>query len=237
MKTNKKKPTNKQVRKMHPPIDDKGKRVITIAEKNDRWDQLILHSYKEVKKFNEAMKVRIAEIPQESVAYTRILYGNLIREELAEYINATNAKEKLDGLVDLLYVANGAMLACGLAVNYIGLANPTLINRGLTHLGPAAVGELCKDSPCWERLSKNVPALCYSVVVKGTKDFKNFEKAFDRVHAANMSKLWRIAPTDRELRVEKAGGESSHLFIVRRRSDGKIMKPPGFVHPDLSDLV
>lgn len=231
------KPTDKEVRKKFPPVSSKGKRIITPAEYKDMWLNLITHAYTQVKKFNQAMKVQIAEIPQESAADVRILYGNLIKEELTEYINARSAKEKLDGLVDLLYVANGAMLACGLAVNYIGLADPKLVGRGITHLGPSAVGELLKDAPCWTRLSKNIPALCYATVIMGTRDFPKFGKAFDRVHAANMSKLWMTAPTDKALKAEPAGGESSHLFIVRRKSDGKIMKPPGFEHPDLSDLI
>ena len=46
----------------------------------------------------------------------------------------------------------------------------------------------------------------------------DLDEAFRRVHASNMSKLWEDGKP-------------------RYREDGKVLKPPTYVTPDLSDLV
>ena len=85
-----------------------------------------------------------------------------LKEEIKEYEDAEELKEKLDALVDLVYFALGTAYLHGF----------------------------------------------------------NFNEAWKRVHAANMKKI----------RAEKKGDS-------KRKSTFDVVKPAGWIVPDLSDLV
>ena len=72
----------------------------------------------------------------------------------------------------------------------------------------------------WINMLKEAADL--QVVLSGTsvtlKPLRNLEQAFLRVHESNMSKL----------------GEDGRPIL---REDGKILKGPNYVKPDLSDLI
>jgi predicted HAD superfamily Cof-like phosphohydrolase len=118
---------------------------------------------KDIKEFHEKFGLRYDGLPRELSAPVTMFRASFMQEELNEYINSTALVDKLDALVDLMYVVLGTAYMHG---------------------------------------------------------FKDFEEAWRRVHAANMSKV-RATTVDQSKR-------SSKLDVI---------KPEGWNPPVLLDLV
>ncbi|MEJ6490777.1 MazG nucleotide pyrophosphohydrolase domain-containing protein [Leucobacter sp. USCH14] len=110
--------------------------------------------------------------------------------------------------------------ACGDVVSYV----PKLPNQATLRLGAKLVQEemqelidaiIDADAPEVLDALGDILYLTYGLAVAAGYDL---DEAFDRIHAANMAKV---------------GADGK----VRRREDGKILKPDGWTPPDLTDLV
>jgi hypothetical protein len=68
------------------------------------------------------------------------------------------------------------------------------------------------------------------------------EELFKEVHKANMNKSWTSAQIKRLFIADKpefvcVSSRVKGRWLVKRVSDGKIIKPPGFKHPDIGALL
>jgi predicted HAD superfamily Cof-like phosphohydrolase len=69
-----------------------------------------------------------------------------------------------------------------------------------------------------EAILKECCDLVYVTIGTAVKFDMNFDEAFNRVHASNMTKVWEDGRP-------------------RYREDGKVLKPPTYKSPDLKDLT
>lgn len=171
---------------------------------------------------------------------SRALWANLISEEFIELTEATTRIDRLDAMCDLLYVAQGAVLSVGLR----GDAYKTFgINKPLTKAVTDAVFQLRKTSPCQAGCRNDTTSLAVTMLRAGNAMFtpEKFIGAFTAVHENNMAKLWteddlKHLPADCTQK-PKVLGLNNVRFLVRRKEDGKIMKPPQHKKVDLTPYV
>lgn len=111
-------------------------------------------------------------------------------------------------------------VACGDVVSDV----PKLPNQATLRLGHKLIKEEVRelidavidaDAPEVLDALGDILYLTYGLAVAAGYDL---DEAFDRIHAANMAKV---------------GADGK----VRRREDGKILKPNGWTPPDMTDLV
>jgi NTP pyrophosphatase (non-canonical NTP hydrolase) len=69
-----------------------------------------------------------------------------------------------------------------------------------------------------ESILKECCDLVYVVIGSAVVFGMDFDEAFNRVHASNMTKVWEDGRP-------------------RYREDGKVLKPPTYKSPDLKDLI
>lgn len=67
------------------------------------------------------------------------------------------------------------------------------------------------------------------------------EPLFKEVHKCNMNKAWTLSQLKRFNMMDKpeftvTGSHIKDVYVVRR-FDGKVVKPPGFKHPDIGALL
>jgi predicted HAD superfamily Cof-like phosphohydrolase len=124
------------------------------------------------------------------------MWQALVYEEAKELITATTDEERLKEAVDLVYVCTGLLIAMDMT---------------------DATGDDLRPLPQYEGLTIKCAYKVASIMMNLVGD-DNFDEAFKRVHASNMSKL---------------GSDGK----VLRRPDGKILKGPNYKPPVLTDLV
>lgn len=136
-------------------------------------------------------------------------------EEAAETMKAMGERDKagaLDGLVDLAYVAMGTV--------YMAYAAPEEVRFSLNDVGLLDIAKVA-DGVKLTQLSKQwLVDLSYGCMKTAGQLNWDFIEAWRRVHHANMQKV----------RVER-------IEDSKRGSVFDIVKPSGWVAPDLSDLV
>ncbi len=199
---------------------------MTLPQIHDTLTQ----AYDNVKEFWVAFKLPWCKTWIDSSKHGRTLAANLMEEELSETLNAPDKASQLDGFCDLLYVTMGGMHAVGFPLHYLMLTSVS------NFTGPLAesIKYLREDGIICRRLHDSLPQACFGLIDAAARKFPRFREAFTAVHKANMSKLWDHIPSDPELTSEPT---TNNKFIVRRKSDGKIIKPPTFRHPDLATFV
>lgn len=156
-----------------------------------------------------------------------------MQEEFNELIAAPNKLEELDAYCDLLYVTAGAMHALG----YNSQLYPLLPPENATFTGPLAEAIKLIREPgvvCHRRLQSAIPDACWGIVEAGRALTQKFDAAFQAVHEANMSKLWKNKSSDPEHYSESI---ALNTWRVKRKSDGKVVKSPEFRHPDLTQYL
>jgi hypothetical protein len=172
-------------------------------------------------------------IVKDETSYNQIV--NCLMEESNEYAHAVNETEELDALIDIIYVALGAIVASG---GHINLTKPpvniadSLADQIVTlcnHLKYKNGNVVITDA------ALNVIITAIMLINVMLRDNTTWLKAFDEVHNANMTKLWS-AEQVRDMPKEYKAYPYNDKFVVRRE-DGKIMKPPTFTPPDLRKFI
>lgn len=160
----------------------------------------------------------------------RRLAANLIEEEFNEVLTAKTPIEELDGFCDLLYVTVGAMHAVGFPTTYL------MLQKVDNYTGPLAesIKYLRAEEILCRRAHDSIPQAAFGIVEAASTKFPKYAEAFKVVHEANMTKLWSVPFHSSEHTSELT---LNNKYIVRRKIDGKIVKPPGFEHPDLTPYV
>lgn len=94
------------------------------------------------------------------------------------------------------------------------------LNELFVELDPAVVVDHYGGGKVdWEAVAKELADVVYIALGHAVAWGIDFDKAFARVHESNMSKLWE-------------DGNPRY-----REGDGKVLKPPTYVKPNLSDTV
>lgn len=200
---------------------------MTTKETND----LLLYAYDSTLAFWRAFKLPWRKSWIDASMAGRRLAANLMEEELNETLNATTPEAQLDGLCDLLYVTVGAMHAVGFPAYYL------MITTKQNFTGPLAesIKYLRAEEILCRRAHDSIPLACAGLVEAAAGKFPKFPQAFKAVHAANMSKLWDAPDPAREDATFEPTVDGK--FIGRRKLDGKVIKPPTFKHPDLTQFL
>lgn len=171
----------------------------------------------------------------------RILSANLIAEEFLELTDAKSRVDRLDAVCDLHYVSLGAMYACGFRADILKSYG---YNRPLQTVIGQANTELRKNPPCPNGCRDKIPSLVVTTQRMGDAMFtvEKFNGAFAAVHKNNMEKLWAAPPQPHDLKdpftvkpKEFLGG--TVRYLVRRASDGKILKPANHKKVDLTPYI
>lgn len=168
-----------------------------------------------------------------------VLSTNCIREELEEFIEANTEVDKLDAIIDLLYVSIGGMLAAGLSARYFNFITLN-VNREFIATAQKVLEAFEKRPlPCVASITNYTPDLVAQVAKFGTDTWPRFWQAWDEVHNNNMEKMWtnqQVAEMEdpRLYRIKQVDVEKC---IVWRASDGKLLKPPGYEKPNLTPFI
>jgi predicted HAD superfamily Cof-like phosphohydrolase len=185
-----------------------------------------------VREFHEAFGV--GRVNNENEHQIRRLRAELIREETRELFNAISVfdqVEALDGLCDLLYVTNGALLAFGFD-SYFDTGDNWNVKApqiGFINLHDASrMASITLERGFHPTIHAELSDLAMAIrSITSSWGFKAgacqlpistiFDEAFAEVHRSNMSKL----------------GEDGKPVL---REDGKIMKGPNFSPPNLGQF-
>lgn len=137
----------------------------------------------------------------------------LYKEELVEYLEAETIQDKLDAVVDMLYIACGTMDLYGFNFEDMPLEN----------YRSAKSDEYYTDFTKW-----GYSGVIKSLLLQTEFPTKLILEAFDIVHASNMSKL-------DENGKPVINGENG--VFDERKPLGKVLKSNLFVSPDFSELL
>lgn len=137
----------------------------------------------------------------------------LYKEELDEYNEAKTIEDKLDAVVDMLYIACGTMDLYGLDVQDIEMESYIVF----------------ESDEYYEEFHKyTYSGLVKSLILQSEFPIKLILEAFDIVHASNMSKL-------DENGKPVINGENG--VFDERKPVGKVLKSNLFVEPNFSELL
>ena len=151
------------------------------------------------------------ETPVDFIAFRE----KFLVEEAAETMKAMGERDKagaLDGLVDLAYVAMGTV--------YMAYNAPEEVRFSLNDVGLLGIAMIVDGVRLGPASKQWLVDLSYGCMKVASALNWNFTEAWARVHHANMQKV----------RVER-------IEDSKRGSVFDIVKPSGWVAPDLSDLV
>lgn len=170
------------------------------------------------------------------------MQAGLIREEFKEFLDAKTRVDKLDALCDLAYVIAGGFIACGYRGRELENCN-NVFEHPFIKIIPAAAKRLT-DAECPGGCLRDVGSALFTVARTGRRLFGagNFTNAFLAVHDNNMGKLWTaeqwLRGFDAREMVQKVvtmdHGASADRYLVKRKSDGKVIKPSDFVKVELT---
>ena len=194
----------------------------------------------QVKAFMRAMGKSLPGFPREAKPANAELVKTLIMEEYEEYEEAAAMTiDHFDAIVDILYVAlNGyAFLAINPEPHLIAVTCKQPIKFNLAPYAALAAQRLVTRPLCIDECKKSLDNLVANLVFAAGVNNFNLDAGFDIVHTANMTKLW----TKAELATMDGAYQWTYtpaldLYTVKR-PDGKVVKPPSFRPPDLTDLV
>lgn len=169
----------------------------------------------------------------------------------------------LDGMCDVLYVALGAAATFGVDVGNVDYAyvqaSDVFVGKALVAHRTLAHQRIINDS--YEQFVRGVEQgnlvvvqkalthLIHNVYDYAKSSGFQLEAAFDEVHSSNMSKFCKseidaydsITQRISDGKVADYSGatisEKNGLYIIKRQSDGKILKGSDFFEPDLSKFV
>lgn len=162
----------------------------------------------------------------------------LINEEFKEWQVAEPLSQDLvDALADLQYVTTGSLIALGL--RYVGTSwkplEATMRKVPLDHFVGIALTALTKRPLCRDSLQPALSDLIDCINQAAAANNVDMLAAFTIVHKSNMSKAsWTpqdVTPPHSTSHITPTGG------IVVYNKAGKVLKPPGFVPPNLNPVL
>lgn len=193
-----------------------------------------LEAYDAVTAFHRAFELPIRGSWADSTKSGRLLRANLIEEEFNELVNSVDPVARLDAYCDLTYVLLGTFLE-------LGYSSARLNEPNFHRLPPFAgntatiITNLKSPTPCFRRLSWALPDATAAVIKEAWTFTAQFPEAFRAVHVSNMSKLWEEAPRNITDVIVKEVYKGK--WLVKRKSDGKVLKPSTFVAPELTPFI
>lgn len=185
-----------------------------------------------LKEFQESFDYEVFDHPDKAYPAIHKLRAALIEEEWKELAKAKTRIDYLDALCDLLYVVVGSQVTYGIPPLHAWQRYPS---------APTEIHQLCRTYlnnihslfPCAKRLKYEGDNLISAIHINGLNNAADFVGAFLAVHDNNMKKLWDTPPNSEEYIVIPKRGK----YLVRRRSDGKTLKPPGYMPPILEPYL
>lgn len=183
-----------------------------------------------VHEFHKTFGVPVIRAFDDASCKVALLRRELHREEFAEYNSATSAIDTLDALVDMDYIACGSLLSLGIEPR--GFKPAACI---ATYTG-RLLDELNKTQLCQKGLTRELNLLRAIIEQTAEADYVRFHDAFMCVHENNMAKMWTPAQVaNLDLSIHKLVLHDDRYIVYR--SDGKVLKPPGHIKPDLTPYV
>lgn len=225
---------------------------------------MIVKQYMDVKKFMGVAGQDVNNVPTHisyKIANFRL---TLIREEmfgpneLVESMQRDDRVGVLDGICDVLYVVYGALATYGIAPAEIGRVNTRftqLPTAGRTHY---LIRSLKSVFEKYERdifnddlyeIGKSAESMIALVFTIADEFNLGIENAFNEVHSSNMSKFcFTEYEASHAIEQRISEGKTDYIdaevvqlneeyFGIKRKSDGKILKPLTFFEPNLSQFV
>ena len=151
----------------------------------------------------------------------------LIDEEFRELASAKDKVETLDAYCDIEYLLAGTLDVLKLPQWNV------VVNKG-TLFGYFAniLTELNKDRLC----ERGITGAISGARLVLDRDVPHLHEAFLEVHRTNMAKQWNDISTI-DPAIHNARQTGPRQWIVTRKSDGKIIKPPDWKPPELEKFV
>ena len=188
-----------------------------------------------VVEFSKAFNVRQYEmlsfVPDEVLK----MRARLIIEEEKEYDEAVDHVGKLDALCDLLYVSLGAAWVTNTSVLEFAVPGPE--KKSIKDCVSDVVDELQAPIPCQKVMPFAISALNKAILSYAIQEDYDFQEAFAEVHRSNMTKLWSPGQQIPAASSHFITEHSSKGWMIVKRADGKILKPPGWKAPNLTPFV
>jgi predicted HAD superfamily Cof-like phosphohydrolase len=195
--------------------------------------------------FHRAFNHPVARTFAEAASKNFPLRVNLISEEYVEYSKAETRIDIIDGLGDLLYVVIGTVITTGITPADYNDTVPLLPQTGVIPklLFPGNVVGLIRaleeKIPCYRKLFDTTTQVYWKVEQAAWALGIDLLKAVRLIHTSNMTKLW----TKEEVRsisdtpdLFTTAPSTEGRYVVKRKSDGKVVKSPSYSPVDLGDL-
>ena len=183
-----------------------------------------------LEEFHRTFQLPICRTFAEAQASNLKLRHNLILEEYSEYSHAKERVDILDALGDLLYVVAGTWITIGIfPAEYAANPPPTRTNYKIEILPQVSkyLEELRKDHLCYKGLYGSTTPLYWRLETAAYTLGVDLLTVVRRIHASNMTKLWTdklVAEHWTNLPGHAANRVRDNLFVVKRVSDGKVIK-------------
>lgn len=206
-----------------------------------------LDEYKEMLvEFHKAFQLPVARSFAEADSKNCPLRVNLLAEEYQEYSAAKERPAIIDGIGDLMYVFIGTVITVGVSPMEGAYQLPPLIpNTGVVPklLFPGQMAALIRALEervlCHRKLLDTQTTVYYKILQAAWSLGIDLMTAVRRIHKSNMTKLW----TQEEIRsivntpdLFTVTPTLNARFIVKRKSDGKVIKSPSYTPVVLDDL-
>lgn len=183
--------------------------------------------YELVTEFHDAFKVHAprqwADVSNQTALSRRTLHD----EEFKEYMAADTDVDMLDALVDMEYIACGTQ-------HLLAVKRPAFDHdHTLYFCQQRVMDELNKTQLCQSGLTSSLGQLRAALAKIADNNDYNFHDAFLHVHETNMKKRWKKGQIDKAPPNSVVEPAAEGFYVVKRSSDGKILKPPGWEPPKL----
>jgi hypothetical protein len=187
--------------------------------------------YKLVTEFHDAFKVQAprqwADVSNAIALARRTLHD----EEFKEYMAADTDIDMLDALVDMEYIACGTQ-------HLLALKQPRFDHTHTLYFCQQRVmDELNKSQLCQSGLTTALGILRSGIALIADNNDYDLHAAFLHIHDTNMNKLWKKGQIDSIPPGAVVEPTADGFYVVKRGSDGKILKPPGWTPPKLTRYI
>ncbi len=183
----------------------------------------------DVKRFHETFGVMRRRAFIDATNADALARELLLKEEFKEFEEAKTDVERFDAVIDIEYIIAGTQDV--LHLERVFTARVSSLTQGVAWI----LAELAKPKLCHAGLMQSMSA------TRAWLDdhARRLQEGFDRVHRTNMNKAWNFEQVSNnadpdKMSITKVGPTQ---YVVKRKPDGKILKPPSWTAPILDDLV